>query len=246
MTPPSEQDEGFAQGPGTAEADAPQGPDVQVAGDGDGAGAPATTSKVTLDLDDAPFMKEEEPEEEPAPSAASDAKDGGGAAPEDAPPKKSKKKLIIIAGAAVGLLVVLAAVYFLFLRAPAEPPPPPPEPPKPEIVVVPSKPKVEVKPDVIKELEPFVVPHVDAQGRTHFLNCKFSMLSKDPLIAQEVDSKLLALRDAVYFYLRSKDTAYLMDATNAESIKKELRGVVSDYLTRSKLDDVLLDSYLNE
>lgn len=243
MVPPNENDDGFAQGPGVA--DAPSGPDLQVAGENGGEGS----GKVALDLDDAPFMQEEPPEEKPKEEAAADkggdaASDAGG---DEAKPKKSKKKLIIIAGAAVGLIVILAAVYFLFLRGPeAPPPPPPPEPPKPEVIVVPSKPKVQVMPDVIKSLEPFVVPHTDATGVSHFLYCKFSFVSKDPALGQEVDSRLIPLRDAVFFYLKSKSTEYLMDAHNAESIKKELRGVVSDYLTKVKLEDVLLDSYLNE
>ncbi len=243
---PNDTDDGFAQGPGVA--DAPQGPDVQVAGEG---GASATPAKVSLDLDDAPFM-EEPPAEEEKPAAKDDAAKGGdAAAPEggEEKPKKSKKKLFIIAGAAVALLVILAVVYFLFLRGDGgeeAPPPPPPEPPKPEIVVVPSKPKVVVKPDIVKELEPFIVPHAEPTGGARFLYCKFAFVSKDPLLGQEVDSKLVSLRDSIFFYLKSKSTDYLMDARNATTIKKELRGVVSDYLTRSKLDDVLLDSYLNE
>lgn len=242
---PNANDDGFAQGPGVAEA--PQGPDVQVAGEG---GESATPAKVSLDLDDAPFMQEE-PAEEEKPAAKDKAPEGEAPAAgegEDAKPKKSKKKLFIIAGAAVALLVILAAVYFLFLRGGGDepPPPPPPEPPKPEIVVVPSKPKVEVKPDIIKELEPFIVPHAEPTGGARFLYCKFAFVSKDPLLGQEVDSKLVSLRDSIFFYLKSKSTEYLMDARNAATIKKELRGVVSDYLTRSKLEDVLLDSYLNE
>ena len=241
---PNETEDGFAQGPGVAEA--PQGPELQVAGEGGN----AVPAKVTLDLDDAPFMQKEESPEETPPKGANSSENGSapaGAAGVEAPQKKSRKKLFIIAGAAVALLVILAAVYFLFLRGGDEPPPaPPPDPPKPEIVVVPSKPKVEVKPDVLKELEPFVVPHTDASGGAHFLYCKFSFVSKDPMLGQEVDSRLLPLRDAIFFYLKSKSTEYLTDAQNATTIKKELRGVVSDYLTRVKLEDVLLDSYLNE
>ena len=242
---PNANDDGFAQGPGVA--DAPQGPEVQVAGEGGDSAAPA---KVSLDLDDAPFMQEEPAEEEKPAAKDEAAKDGDAAAPEggEEKPKKSKKKLFIIAGAAVALLVILAAVYFLFLRGGGDepPPPPPPEPPKPEIVVVPSKPKVEVKPDIVKELEPFIVPHAEPTGGARFLYCKFAFVSKDPMLGQEVDSKLVSLRDSIFFYLKSKSTDYLMDARNAATIKKELRGVVSDYLTRSKLEDVLLDSYLNE
>lgn len=241
---PNGNEDGFAQGPEVA--DAPQGLEVQVAGEGGEAAVPA---KVTLDLDDAPFMQEPPPEEKKPVAKAGAATSGADAAAgegEDVKPKKSKKKLFIIAGAAVALLAILAAVYFLFLRGDGEAPPPPPEPPKPEVVVVPSKPKVEVRPDVIKELEPFIVPHAEPGGKMRFLYCKFAFVSKDPMLGQEVDSKLVSLRDSIFFYLQSKSTDYLMDGRNATTIKKELRGVVSDYLTRSKLDDVLLDSYLNE
>lgn len=212
---------------------APTRDEVQV-----GLGLSAGQAKVELDLDDAPFLAPEkvDPPAAPAP-AVKDAGDAGKPAP--AP---RKKRLLLLAGVAV-LAVVGIAVWWFFLRTP---PPPPPEPPKPEVIVVPSNPVPQGPVDYVKNLEPFLVPHADGTGAVRFLVCKFSILSHEPQISSELDLRMLPLRDAIYFYLRSKDSAWLMDARNGVTIKTDLTAVVNEYLTRGEIEDILFDSYLNE
>ncbi len=193
--------------------------------------------KVELDLDDAPFLTEQE---SPPPAKKEDAPLQVAA---DAPPNK-KKKLILIAGAAalVVVLAAAAAVWWFVLRTP---PPPPPEPVKPEVIVVPTPKTPTAKPDSVKELAPFVIPRQTAKG-ARFLICKFSTVSQSPRVGMEIDQKLIPLRDALYYYLSSKTDAFLLDPASAPTIKKDLSGVLNDYLTQGRIDDILFESYLNE
>lgn len=207
------------------------------------AGAGAQLKKVELDLDDAPFLQSEEPPAAPATRA-----DNPPAKTEEAPAadgKGKRKKLFIILGAAAGVVVLVAAaaVWWFVFRTP---PPPPPEAPKPEVVVVPSKPTGQTNPDIIKEFAPFVVPTEEAKGGTRFLVCKFSAIFKDPALGREIDQRMLSLRDAIYFYLRSKDNAFLMDARNGPQIKSDLVGVLNGYMAQGKIEDILFESYLGQ
>ena len=193
--------------------------------------------KVELDLDDAPFLKEQDP---PPPAKKEDAPLQ---TTEEAPPPNKKKKLIIIAAAgALVLVLVAAAVWWFVLRTP---PPPPPEPIKPEVIVVPTPKSPTAKSDSVKELAPFVIPRQTAKG-ARFLICKFSTVSQSPRVGMEIDQKLIPLRDALYYYLSSKPDEFLLDPANATTIKKDLGGVLNDYLTQGRIEDILFESYLNE
>lgn len=202
--------------------------------------------KVELDLDDAPFLKEDEP---PAPAEASKepAAKKESAAPEDAPAATTKKKKLLLLAAVAGVILLLAAaaVWWFVLRTPP-PPPPPPAPVEPEVIVVPGAPAASTAPaESVKELAAFVIPRQSPQG-TRFLVCKFSTLSKDPAIDAEIDHKLIPLRDALYYYLSSKPDEFLLNPGNAAKVKQDLAGVVNDYITHGKIEDVLFESYLNE
>ena len=193
--------------------------------------------KVELDLDDAPFLKEQDP---PPPAKKEDAPLQ---TTEEAPLPNKKKKLIIIAAAAlVVVLVAAAAIWWFVLRTP---PPPPPEPVKPEVIVVPTPKSPTAKSDSVKELAPFVIPRQTAKG-ARFLICKFSTVSQSPRVGMEIDQKLIPLRDALYYYLSSKTDEFLLDPANATTIKKDLGGVLNDYLTQGRIEDILFESYLNE
>ena len=192
--------------------------------------------KVELDLDDAPFLTEQAPppaKKEDAPLQTT----------EEAPPPNKKKKLIIIAAAAlVVVLVAAAAIWWFVLRTP---PPPPPDPIKPEVIVVPTPKTPTAKSDSVKELAPFVIPRQTAKG-ARFLICKFSTVSQSPRVGMEIDQKLIPLRDALYYYLSSKSDEFLLNPANAPTIKKDLGGVLNDYLTQGRIEDILFESYLNE
>lgn len=200
----------------------------------------AGLSKVELDLDDAPFLVDEsdepaQPDDGAPPAVPQEA--------ETASAPSKKKKLLMLAGGGLLLLLALgAAAWWFFLRVPA----PAPEAPKPEVIVVPSKSATTAKPEYVKEFAPFLVERPDGKGGSRFLTCKFSTLTKVPNLDKEMDQKMLSLRDALYYYLRSKDNDFLLAPENVQTIKKDLTSVLNNYLTQGQIEDVLFESYLSE
>lgn len=202
------------------------------------ANPPATTKKVELDLDDAPFLQTEK---EIAPGALQEVNVPENPDDEAEKAGRRKRKIIIAAVAAGAVVIAAAAVWWFFFR---EPPAPPPAL-DPEIIVVPSAPAPAASDETVRAFAPFVVPVTDAAGSISFLICKFSAISKNPNVNQEIDRQRTALRDAIYFYLRSKPAVYLQDARNGAAIKDDLLSVFNDYLTQGKLEDILFESYLS-
>ncbi len=221
------------EGAGTKEATA--APEVEVASQQLPAENPQS-EKVELDLEDAPFLKEEAKQEEVKEEVKEESA-------EPVPEKKPKRKKLLIIGLAA-VLIIVGVVGFIFFGSPSPPPPPPPQKPKPDVIVVPSKPNAQSSPDIVMEFERFVIPVGNSLASTNFLICKFSTVSKSPTINSEIEQKMLVLRDAVYFYLRGKSYEYLLNPDNATAIKSDLVGILNDYLGHGKLEDVLLDSYL--
>ena len=219
----------------TETKDASPAPEVEVASQNAPVVNPAE-DKVQLDLEDAPFLKEEPKEEE---KHSEESQDNGPAVPE---PKPKKKKFVIIVLAVI--LITVGVGGFFFFGSPTPPPPPPPQKPKPDVIVVPSKPDSKGSPDIVMDFERFIIPVGNSLSSTNFLVCKFSTVSKSPTINTEIEQKMLVLRDAVYFYLRGKSYDYLLNPDNAAEIKSDLVGILNDYLGHGKLEDVLLDSYL--
>ena len=211
-------------------------------------GASQGLPKVQLDIDDAPFLREKEAEA-PPPPPREDASDAPleTAAPSAEDKAARRKKKLIIAGAA--LLVVLLAggggsLWWFVIRTP------PPAPPPPQVVVVPSAPKDSVPPDFLVPLAPFWLELPGGsprdKGKIFFLVCKFTAISKSEAILQEAQSKVIVLRDALYFYLKNKSYEFLTDPGNTKAIKNDLTSVINGYLTAGKVDDVLFERYLSK
>lgn len=197
--------------------------------------------KVELDLDDAPFLQTEEKN---APVATHEAAVPDTSEEDAEKARRKKKKLIILAAAGAAVLIIAAvAIWWFMFRTP--PPPPGPEPLKPEVIVVPRAAPAPVNSEIVREFAPFIVPVKTADGKENFLVCKFSAITKDANLNREIDQQRIPLRDAVYFYLRSKDNAFLTNARNGDQIKKDLLSVFNDYLTQGKLEDILFESYLS-
>lgn len=189
--------------------------------------------KVQLDIDDAPFLLD--PDDEPPPPATTESQ-----APVPAEPASgsSKKKLLLAAG--VVLLLVAAAVWFFVLRTP----PDIVAPPEPPVIVV-STPKGPTVPrEFTTKLEPFWVPLTDTEGKTRFLVATFVLSTPEDAINQEIQDKLVTLRDAIFYYLRNKDYRFLLDAANAETIREDLLGTINNYIVQGELKNLYFDNYL--
>ena len=217
------------------QSDAPSPPAVQPdAGDF----AASASTKVQLDIDDAPFLQAEKASEPPAvkPEAPSPAVPD---AEETKAPPKSKKKLVIL----VALLLLLGGggggAWFFLFRNTAPPPPPPPAAP---IIVVPRTPPP--PPEYSLTLDPFWVELQNPKDERVFLVVSFSLTTKDEALYQEMQAKTVILRDAVYYYLRNKAYAFLADQSRMELIRAYVLSTVNNYLVQGELTDMLFDSYL--
>jgi flagellar FliL protein len=218
--------------------EAPADDEVQVAESDD-----LIHKKVQLDLDDAPFLQEKEQASPPAEGGVPSGQ-GLPEGTENTAPKQGigKKKLAVLAGAVLLLVAALAGGWWFFLREPARLS----SDAKPEVIVVPSKPAAQAAPDYIREFSPFLVYHSDGAEVGRFLVCKFATLTKVQNLNREMDQKMLPLRDAVYYYLRSKTPEYLTNSGSLPEIKKDLTAVINHYLTQGQIEDILFESYLNE
>ncbi len=192
--------------------------------------------KVQLDIDDAPFLDTPEEETPPAPG---DAGSSRAEAAEADVPKASRAKRFLVPGAGLVLLLLGAAVWFLFFRTP----PPAETGPEPVVVVVPSPEEITGPAGFNVVFAPFMVEQ-RVDGEVRFLNTNFTAVTTDEAVSAEARSKILILRDAVYYYLRNKTHEYLIDPDNSLTIKQDLTDILNGYLSKGKLDDVLLENYI--
>lgn len=196
------------------------------------------SQKVQLDIDDAPFLTSFEDDALPAPSEKQLPELPS--EEEAAPPKFWQKKSFRISVAGV-LLLVLAGVaaYYYFLL----PPPPAAVKVEPTVIVVPSAEQIAGPTGFNVAFAPFMVEQ--RTGNTvRFLTTNFTAVTKDEAVSAEARSKMLVLRDAVYYYLRNKTHEYLIDPANSLTIKRDLADILNGYLAKGKLDDVLLENYI--
>lgn len=210
-----------------------------------------STSKVELDIDDAPFLQEE-PKEEPAPAPAEST---------EAPVVLEKgkddltrlQKIIllfknkkVLGGSIAGVLLLAGLLVFLLSGGEEAPAPAEPEtaPPQESTHATPTPEKPAIPPESIISWEPFWVEQVDSEGQVRFLLCQFSAPTMDPGIKQEAEIKTLAIRDAIYYYLSHKPLTFLSDQRNAELLKEDVLGIINGYLTRGQLNQLLIESYL--
>ena len=211
------------------------------------AGSPSLP-KVQLDIDDAPFLREPE-QEAPSPPSKDDKTDAPLEVP--APPAEGKaasnKKKLIIIGAALGMLLLAGgggALWWFVLRIPPSPPP------APQVVVVPTTRKDAAPAEFLIPIAPFWLELSSTaprdQDKIFFLVCKFTALSKSESVSQEAQSKVIVIRDALYFYLKNKSYDFLTDPGNTQTIKNDLTSVINGYLAGGKVDDMLFERYLTK
>lgn len=215
--------------------------------------ASRAAQKVDLDLDDAPFLEDEEEEEAP-PAPVAQAVEAAPAKEKKALPAFLKNKLVLIGVPA--FLVLAAAAFWWFTRPKAEAPPEPPkaeapkEAPKPEAKKPEAaKPKAEAPPpppptDTLVRMDPFLVEHMTANGTVRFLTARFSLLTKDEKTPVEFQRKIYILRDAVYYYLKNKNLEYLTGRNNTDRLKKDVLGVINQYMGGTQFDNLLIEEYL--
>ncbi|HJA09225.1 MAG TPA: flagellar basal body-associated FliL family protein [Candidatus Mailhella merdigallinarum] len=189
--------------------------------------------KVQLDIDDAPFLLD--PDDMPEVPATTESKPP---APVEEKPRRNTKKLM----AAVFFILLLAGAaiwFFVFRQAPDIV-----APPEPPVIVVPTPKAPTIPKEFSTKLAPFWIPLVDDEGKSRFLVATFVLSTPEDQVNQEIQDKLVTLRDAIFYYLRNKDYHFLLDAANAETIRADLLGTINNYIVRGELHSLYFDSYL--
>lgn len=191
------------------------------------------TQKVTLDLDDAPFLDDidEEPPDEEVKPEAPDAEKGEGE------PKsgKSYRLTLIIGGVVVALL--LAGLAFWLTRPPPEPAQPEPEP------LQQPQPAPEPKPEEYTvDLKPFWVAYTQGE-EVAFLSLRLTLTMEGSTRYVEVQRKEIILRDAIYYFLNNRPIPEIKREDAADALKADLMSVMNQHLS-NPLNDILIKEYL--
>ncbi|MDR3641354.1 MAG: flagellar basal body-associated FliL family protein [Humidesulfovibrio sp.] len=201
------------------------------------------TQKVELDLEDAPFLEEEE-EVKPAPAPME------AVGLEDDTEKKPsgldrKKKLIIIGAAAlVGIIVAAVAVKMLLFKGKTATAPEPTKHAAPKEATSSAKEAKPAPAEIQVRLEPFLVEQKGEGDQIRFLTVRLLLTTTTPSVAKEIELKHLAVRNAIFYYLKNKDVQFLADEHNADNLKSELLLVINQYATDGKFDNLLFEEYV--
>lgn len=191
------------------------------------------TQKVTLDLDDAPFLDDidEEPSDEVVKPEAPDAEKGEG----ESKSGKSYRLTLVIGGIIVALL--LAGLAFWLTRPPPEPAQPEPEP------LQQPQPAPEPKPEEYTvDLKPFWVAYTQGED-VAFLTLRLTLTMEGSTRYVEVQRKEIILRDAVYYFLNNRPIPEIKREDAADALKADLMSVINQHLS-SPLADILIEEYL--
>lgn len=197
------------------------------------------SNKVELDLEDAPFLSKEPEVSEEAKSSKSVGNDG--LDDEDLENQANlfsrKKKIILIsAGVALLLLIGLGVIFVPTLLED--------DAILQNVIVVPSA-DVQKGPAVHQlKLEPFLVQCIDGSNKIHFLEATFVLSTANREVFHEISNNQKVLRDTIYYFLEIQSSAFLLDTTNQEKLKKELLNALDDTIVSGPLDDLYIDNYL--
>lgn len=198
-----------------------------------------TAQKVTLDLDDAPFLEdfeEEVPDEEPQQREAETTTQEEGKSS-----GKPSRKVLIIAG--TGCILLLAALLFWFTRSP--PDPAPPEPASTQDIQQPQAPESapEPKPEEFTlDLAPFWVAYTRDEEIV-FLSLRLILVLDAPTLYLEAQRKMVVLRDAIYYFLNNRPLPVIKHTEAVDTLKTDLKSVINQHLSRP-VTGILIEEYM--
>ena len=197
--------------------------------------------KVQLDIDDAPFLLDPE-EETPPPGVVSERPLLTTEKPKEG---KSKKKLLAVIVILTLVTAGIGTAVGLFVLKKTTPPPIQTAADTPPVVVVPSTPPPPPLPaEYNLKLAPFWVPVITPANEERFMVATFVLNTKDPVLYTEMQDKITTLRDAIYYYMKNKDFAFLIDPDNAETLREDLVVAINHYLVQGELKNLYFDQYL--
>ncbi|BCS87406.1 flagellar basal body-associated FliL family protein [Pseudodesulfovibrio sediminis] len=204
--------------------------------------ASKATQKVDLDLDDAPFLEDEDEEEEIA--EVEEETPLLTEKEEDSKPGLAslfKNKLFL---GSLGIIVLLLFVIVFLIFDEPEPPPPPPIPVEETVAEEEAPPLVEETPEIIIRLDPFLIEKKDKQGKIRFLEVRVLVSTEDDGLSRQFKQETYTVRNALFYYLKNKDLQFLSDKENSEKLKKELLGIINQYMGFGQFDTLMFEQYL--
>ncbi|WP_045223051.1 flagellar basal body-associated FliL family protein [Desulfonatronum thioautotrophicum] len=192
--------------------------------------------KVTLDLDDAPFLEdiEEAPKDD-----VNEVQDLETSDEEKDKPSKVSPRLLISIGIAV--ILVLAGLTFWLTRSPPVDPVTLAEPDT--LQDAEPAPATEPEPEEFSiNFAPFWVAYAEDKDIA-FLSLRLILVLDDPSLYLETQRKTIILRDAVYYFLNNRPLPQIKHADAAETLKTDLKAVMNQHLSRP-LTDILIEEYM--
>lgn len=207
-------------------------------------------AKVELDIDDAPFLGEKE-EAKPVAAPQNEAPPAPKAQPVEPKTLKSvflsklladKKKLAAVIGACVVLFVILPVSIMLLMGGEKAPPAPPVE----RVVVSgePQRDDAPAGPSFLFRLGSFFIERQGSEGELRFLRASFAVPTENPGLFIELGVKELAVRDAIYYYLRNKPLTFLVDKDSKEDLKQDLLSVINEQVSAEQVTEIFVEEYL--
>lgn len=197
--------------------------------------------KVELDLDDAPFLQwEDEEDAEPDQGAKAQARTSEGEGQEARNPLWAwlkERKLVTLAAGLIMAGLLLGLAWFVLWKKDLSPSDLNPEKPG-------QQKTAETGPKAEKiHFEPFWVEYGTESG-FRFLHFEFAVQSLHEKLSWEIDRKRIVIRDAIYYYLKNKKLAFLLDKGNVPSLKNDLISVINQYLSNGKIQTILIQDFV--
>ncbi|MBW2090609.1 MAG: flagellar basal body-associated FliL family protein [Deltaproteobacteria bacterium] len=186
------------------------------------------TKKVELDIEELP----EELTEEEREGSEREGPDTEGEEERDQAPeiKTSRFKLFLvgIVGGVFVILVVACLILFITLGQQNK---------------AITKPLAPAKQGILKNLEPFIVNY-HSPGQEVVLKLTMTLRFSSLDARQEFDNQRVVMRDLIYRFLESRNSADLNKRTSLLSLQKELAKLINSALTRGRVEKVLFQEFL--
>lgn len=145
--------------------------------------------------------------------------------------EKGTNKMVIIVLFVLGLIVLGAASFggmYLFMKTNN---------------TIESKEKIVEKTYV--DLGEFTVNLADPSGKRYFKGqLSVGYDSSEKKLATEINNNMVIVRDAVIFYLKTKEAEFVNNSQNIEQIKEEIKESINKELLQGKVLDVRFNSVI--
>jgi flagellar FliL protein len=83
-----------------------------------------------------------------------------------------------------------------------------------------------------------------SEGELRFLRASFAIPTENPMLFVELGTKDIAVRDAIYYYLRNKPLTFLADKDSREMLKNDLLSVINEHISSEKVTELFFEEYL--